>query len=250
MTGNYVRDWEELANADAKWAIVSDPRKKYNKWDHSDFFKTGETDVNGFIRKIRNYNVKLNTGEALDFGCGIGRLTTALSRFYDKVYGIDVSERMIREGRELNKENKKIEFILNTEPDLGLFNSSKFDLIYSVIVLQHLPDRGLIRSFLEEFKRVLKPEGILYFQLPSIESRTPFFDRLLKLRSSLYHFLLNTGFSRQFCFKRLNLSPYMYMNHISSGEIGELFSADFELLELSNDRSENTSYIFRKTGPV
>ncbi len=246
MPEKYVKDWNELANADAKWSIVSDPSKKYDQWDDIEFFKTGEEDIKAFMEKINVSGLTVDKNEALDFGCGIGRLSNALSKYYKKVFGIDISDKMISDAKKIHKKNENIKFIKNTEPDLKIFEDEKFDLIYSLIVLQHIPKKKLIKSFLKEFIRISKKGGIIFFQLPSIKNRSYLFDNLLQIRGKIYHLAIKAGFSRQFCFKTLNLSPYMYMNYISSTEILSLFSEKCQLLNIDHEKSENTSYIFRK----
>jgi ubiquinone/menaquinone biosynthesis C-methylase UbiE len=47
-----------------------------------------------------------------------------------------------------------------------MLSDGSFDLVYSRITLQHLPPRH-IRSYLREFVRVLRPGGLLIFQLPA-----------------------------------------------------------------------------------
>ena len=36
------QDWEELAQVDPCWAILSDPNRKFGAWDVEEFFRTGE----------------------------------------------------------------------------------------------------------------------------------------------------------------------------------------------------------------
>ena len=110
---DYYNDWEEFAELDSKWAILSAPDKKYNKWDEEEFFKTGKKEVKYVMDIIKSSNNKINFDMALDFGCGIGRVTQALARHFENVYGVDVSEKMIFKAKEYNK-NEKITFIQNT----------------------------------------------------------------------------------------------------------------------------------------
>ena len=83
---------------------------------------------------------------ALDFGCGLGRLTRALSRRFESAIGLDLSETMVERARNLNAAVRGCEFRVNTWPDLRDFSEQSFDLVYSGRVLQHLPgqrNRGL-----------------------------------------------------------------------------------------------------------
>jgi SAM-dependent methyltransferase len=61
---------------------------------------------------------------------------------------------------------------VNAKPDLSMFPGFTFDLVYSNLVLQHMPPE-LSRSYMTDFIRVLKPGGVGVFQLPSRPARTP-----------------------------------------------------------------------------
>jgi ubiquinone/menaquinone biosynthesis C-methylase UbiE len=43
--------------------------------------------------------------------------------------------------------------------DLKQFENDTFDLVYSYIVFQHIPEEAVIESYLREISRVLKPGG-------------------------------------------------------------------------------------------
>lgn len=97
--------------------------------------------------------------EVLDFGCGCGRaLLPLLDRHpSNRFVGTDVD----REAIEWCQKNVlDAGFILSKpEPPLML-ESETFDLLYAISVLTHLDARkqGL---WLEEFRRLLKPKGVL-----------------------------------------------------------------------------------------
>lgn len=56
--------------------------------------------------------------------------------------------------------------MLNDENHLRVFADASFELVHSRITLQHLPRRH-IRSYLREFARILRPGGLIVFQLPA-----------------------------------------------------------------------------------
>jgi ubiquinone/menaquinone biosynthesis C-methylase UbiE len=103
---------------------------------------------------------------ALDFGCGIGRLTRPLAVHFARVIGVDVAESMIRRASELNSDVPNCEFVLNTRADLALFTSGSVDFVYSYIVLQHM-ERAYAERYIREFVRLLSPQGLAVFQVPS-----------------------------------------------------------------------------------
>lgn len=241
----FSRDWEEFAKLDPKWSIVSDPKKKYGLWDDVDFFKTGEHEIDDFFREIKLLNISFDDDVALDFGCGIGRLSRALSPHFKKVFGVDIASGMIEIAKKLNNK-ANVEFLLNNRTDLSIFTDKNFSLIYSSITLQHIPSRVIIKQYLKEFLRVLKLEGILYFQLPQIREYSLWWDFILKTRSLFFHFLVTMGVPRNFCFKYLHIGPYMKMNYLSEDEIRTVFNNQAQIIKINNSGSVFASYLVKK----
>ena len=54
------------------------------------------------MRDLDARGLSVRKGRCLDFGCGIGRLTQALTEFFDVCDGVDISPTMIREAQEGN----------------------------------------------------------------------------------------------------------------------------------------------------
>lgn len=165
-----AKNWESLAKSDPMWAILSDPAKKGNKWEIGEFLETGVREIEQQMKYLeQNYSFK-DRATALDFGCGIGRLTLPLANYFDSVFGVDISDRMIHIADQL-KENRRntykgqITYILNKSNSIP-FQENKFDLIYSRIVLQHLNKYNAL-LYISEFMRVLKRGGFAMFQAPS-----------------------------------------------------------------------------------
>ena len=133
--------WDAHAERDPLWAVLSDAGKEGRKWDVRRFFQTG-------------------------FGCGVGRLTQALAQRFDRVVGVDVSPRMVETATSMNRFPDRASYVWSDAPHLQKFSDRTFDLIYTSIVLQHIvPDMTM--GYLREFFRILKPGGVLVFQLPS-----------------------------------------------------------------------------------
>lgn len=154
------------------WAILADPDQHGNKWDRDSFFATGREHVEEILTGLAEAGADPVRGRALDFGCGVGRLTQALAVTFADVDGVDIAPSMIEQANGFNPDPEHIHFHLNDRDDLGLFESATFDFLLSLIVLQHIENRYK-SGYLREFVRILKPGGIAVFTVPSHAAWTP-----------------------------------------------------------------------------
>jgi SAM-dependent methyltransferase len=169
--GELKKNWNEFGRKDPLWAILAEPAKKNNLWNIDEFFETGERDVAAILKYIEALPFHLRSGSALDFGCGVGRLTQALGTRFDYCCGVDIARSMIRLARRLNRHGRRCRYVLNERNDLSIFKSGTFDFICTLITLQHMkPEYS--KNYLLDFLRVLAPGGLLFFQLPG-ERRSP-----------------------------------------------------------------------------
>jgi len=197
------RDWDELAELDPYWAICTTPGKRFGAWDTDEFFATGEREIAAVLAEAEPLGVPGAWGEALDFGCGFGRVTRALAGRFERCVGVDIAPRMVDGARALNADRPACEFRVNPGSDLAQFGDGRFDLVYSSIVLQHVPRRDWIESYLAEFARVLRPGGAIVFTLPS---HIPLVYRA-QWRRRLYHGLRRLGVPADTVYRRLRLQP-------------------------------------------
>jgi len=161
-----LRDrWDQAGRSDAFWAVLNHPDKSGNRWVEEEFFETGVAEIQDLIGHLQGLNVAINSDRALDFGCGPGRLTQALASYFREVDGVDISPSMIELAERLNKHRDHCHYHLNVATDLRTFVDSSFDFIYSNITLQHMP-RKFAKGYMREFLRVLRPQGVVVFQLP------------------------------------------------------------------------------------
>lgn len=241
-----LSDWETFACLDAKWAILTRSSKKFGRWSKEEFFATGKKEIGDFIDRVKELGIEITFGAALDFGCGIGRLSRALAGHFAEVCGVDISKDMISTAREMHKGNGRIKLLNNPQADLACLQNNQFDLVYSFITLQHVPQSEVIRNYLREFIRVLKPGGLLYFQLPTIPDYSWLRSGLLRARGRVFNLMVQIGVSPQYCFSRLKLAPYMHMSFMPSCEIKGVFSQIATVLCIDNDNCTNTTFFVRK----
>ena len=176
-------NWESLAERDALFAILTDHRRVGGKWDVDEFMATGEMEIEtvmqhlSSIRRIPDY-----TGKALDFGCGVGRITQALAPRFTSCVGVDISRQMIDKANALNR-YAHCRYVANPAEQLP-FADASFSFIYSNIVLQHVP-RRYSTAYLGEFVRVLAPGGILVFGVQDSFAAPDIASLLLRVRHVL-----------------------------------------------------------------
>jgi SAM-dependent methyltransferase len=186
--GRHQRDWEELAEVDPLWAVLSDPARRGGGWQLDEFLATGEADAARVLRVADGLGRPRRRGRVLDFGCGVGRVTRAFAAHFEEAVGVDLSAGMVEQARRLHAgvPNCRFETLSPLEED-------SFDLVYSRIVLQHLPRAGDALGYVGEFLRAVRPDGLVVFQLPDAIP----WRRRLGLRRRAYGLLRALGVGPQ-----------------------------------------------------
>ena len=102
-----------ITNTDAVWewfgknqpysAVLVEAKYKneqLNDEARKDFFSTGKAYVDFVLRTIsEHFDTNFTRKRALDFGCGVGRLTIPLSAACQRVVGVDASPSMLEEAK-------------------------------------------------------------------------------------------------------------------------------------------------------
>jgi 2-polyprenyl-3-methyl-5-hydroxy-6-metoxy-1,4-benzoquinol methylase len=96
-------------------------------------------------------------GETADIGCGNGRDVNWLTQSGFSVTGFDISEELLQIARSLYPKSL---FKNASLPELKEIET-KFDNIFCETVIMHLP-LNLISLAIENLKRILKPNGVIY----------------------------------------------------------------------------------------
>ncbi len=165
--------WNARALSDPLYYIISSSDAN----DIRTFNRTGLCGANA-IMDIASPLLQ-NLDVVLDIGCGIGRVLQFIAPCFTKAYGIDVADEYIKQSKVFLKH------ITNTETMIsdGLtipseIHDNSVDLIYSVLVFNHIPLYETAQSIMHSVHRVLKPNGIMILQigiteLPSKKDRIP-----------------------------------------------------------------------------
>ncbi|HWE91458.1 MAG TPA: methyltransferase domain-containing protein [Pseudonocardiaceae bacterium] len=156
--------WENLGRTDPLWAVLTDPSRRDGKWTVDEFLATGRQPVQMINRLLGKHDRTLGA-RVLDFGCGVGRLSNALAEHAESVVGIDIAASMIDNANEINRLPDRLSFVHYDGGRLP-FEDASFDSVVSLISLQHSRPPVQLAALLE-FQRVVRPGGVLVFQLPS-----------------------------------------------------------------------------------
>ncbi|WP_162987160.1 class I SAM-dependent methyltransferase [Sphingomonas paeninsulae] len=129
-------DWTNLGEFEPYFGVLSHERflrHNLNEAGLAEFWQTGANHMVG-VRQILidHFGGEFAPKTAIDFGCGVGRLTRAMAPMADRVFGIDISGPMLEEARR-NSPPENVEFRFDIPQDCLI------DWIHSSIVFQHIP---------------------------------------------------------------------------------------------------------------
>lgn len=212
------RAWEDWGVVDPLFAILTEPRFRRGG-DIGGFLATGEADIQGVLAETDRLQICAGRVSALDFGCGVGRLTAPLSQHFEHTMGVDIAPSMLETARELHAGRDNCEFRLNQGDDLRWLDDCSFDLVLSLLVLQHMDSVQMIETFLREFVRVLKPGGALVFQIPSSvpahKIPLPSWKSIPGMRIRTANALRHIGVPAHILYNRLDWVPQMTLLALS-----------------------------------
>ncbi|MGB9724005.1 MAG: class I SAM-dependent methyltransferase [Chloroflexia bacterium] len=107
----------------------------------------------------------------LEIGCGIGRILKYIRA--KERWGLDISQGMLEWATVYLAGQEGIHLVKTNGFDFSGVPSDYFDLVYSLLVLQHINKRAGF-NYMQETYRVLKPGGRFYFQMMNLLSEEGF----------------------------------------------------------------------------
>ena len=209
------KTYDELGKSDPLYAALSFEFAKGKQWDPDEFFARGQREIAVALDRVVSLGLELNKGRAMDFGCGVGRLTQALCGEFTEVVGIDISSSMIEGARQYNQHGDRCSYRVNTTDDLAQLDDACFDFVYSNIALQHIPPEASTR-YIAEFFRILRPGAIAMFQVPSGPRHDPG-------TFGAWLYSLKRGPLRRF-WKKLRGKPPVEIHYINRSMVEEIIA--------------------------
>src|SRR5580658_1817094 len=112
-------DWDQRARENARHYVDT----ANADWTDEEFFASGErTLAEEILTDLGNVCQGKSPAEmrVLEIGCGAGRVTKALARFFGEVHAVDISRKMVRQARQALSEFPQAHIFHNNGRDLSV----------------------------------------------------------------------------------------------------------------------------------
>jgi 2-polyprenyl-3-methyl-5-hydroxy-6-metoxy-1,4-benzoquinol methylase len=139
------RDWQIIGTDEPYFGVITSAEFKRDKFDDEarrKFFASGQHEVLHHLARMRSLFGPFEPQSALDFGCGVGRLTVPLAQVTGRAIGVDISPGMLAEARR---------HIVAGLTFVEAIPNDSFEWVMSLIVLQHIPPArgyGILKQLL------------------------------------------------------------------------------------------------------
>jgi len=125
---------------------------KHNDWSDYDEYLFKEFDTSGLV--------------ALEYGCGPGRNIIKFNNRFSRIDGVDIAINNIEKAKlNLNHNGIAIPNLYLCDGKSIPVEDSVYDVVFSVICLQHIACYDIRFSIMSDIKRILKPNGRFCFQM-------------------------------------------------------------------------------------
>lgn len=166
--GRTDREWEKYGRDEPYFGVLAEDRFRGTRLageKKKEFFESGRACVDDVLNKVRRkIDPDFSVRRALDFGCGVGRLTIPLAAIAGEVTGADVAESMLEEaGRNCKSRGLDNVVLVQTDDTLSSL-AGEYDFILSFIVFQHIPVKRGERIFRNLLSRLAAGGvGVVHF---------------------------------------------------------------------------------------
>jgi len=115
-----------------------------------------------FWEEMWGFTKYLKSGDrVLDLGCGNGRLYEVLKELSIDYTGVDNSADLLDFAKQRWGESEYRRFIIGDATNLDWWDRKKYNAVFMIAVLHHIPSRELRKKVLENAAQILEKGGIL-----------------------------------------------------------------------------------------
>jgi len=162
--------WEELGRTEPHWSVLSSEAFRSSNVEKNlgPFYDSGKIAADKLMMTLRRNNIDHESiGSVMEYGCGLGRVTSHLADNFPTVEAYDISCSHLDAARNyLDSRNIRNVHLHHVVDLASLDNLPSVDLVYSIIVLQHNPP-PVIEFTTNALLACLAQGGVAYFQVPT-----------------------------------------------------------------------------------
>ncbi len=216
-------EWKKWGEEDPLYGVSSWSGKAKGDaapWTDSEFYSLGKSDWEDALARWKQYGV--NRASCLEIGCGTGRVTMHMARFFERVHAIDISEGMLAYAR-THVDAPSVTFHLTNGATLPVPDQS-VSAIFSSHVFQHFEPTSVAADYFAEIARVLTPGGTFMIHLPLYQwpAMPPVFNALYQLRKTVGN--LRARIKRRLMVRGRS-KPIMRMTHYAMADLFDTLPA-------------------------
>ena len=163
--------WTHYGEDEPFWSVLTQDRFRSRQIDDASidaFYASGRDEADRLEAWLARAGLAgQQLGTAVEYGCGIGRVSGWLAERCDRLHALDISSTHLDAAR-IHLQNRNIVNVdlIHVADRSALRHLADIDLFYSIIVLQHNPP-PIILDILEQAFAGLNPNGLAFFQVPT-----------------------------------------------------------------------------------
>lgn len=128
----------------------------------------GSPEAQWFFSVYPRIHKFLPAGVTCEIAPGFGRWTHYLLQQCETLIGVDLTERCVQACQERFRGNHDASFVVNDGLHLTGVADASIDFVFTMDSLVHC-DRSVVKSYVEETLRVLKPSGTAFFHHSNLD---------------------------------------------------------------------------------
>ncbi len=153
-----ARFWDAAARENAAWYVAT----AYTEQSPA-FFAQGARETDDLLRFCA---IEVTPDDVLlEIGCGVGRMTGRLAELSRRVIAVDVSTEMLAHARANLRQHRNVDVVVVPGDGTLPLAAASVDVVFSYLVLQHVPSAEAQMHYLQESLRVLRTGGRLAIQI-------------------------------------------------------------------------------------
>jgi SAM-dependent methyltransferase len=160
--------WSHLGAVIPHFSVLTDDRFLPDNLSAAieDFWASGRIEAERVVRILERHGLSLSGKTCVEYGCGVGRVTTALSRSFARIDAYDISPNHLALARQRAQELGVGNVRFHECSSDPLADLERCDAFYSKFVFQHNPP-PVMTELIRRALGALRPGGIGIFQIPS-----------------------------------------------------------------------------------